>query len=247
MMALSLIDLFLIALICLALPIESWVAVKLAERHMDKGPSRARSWLYAYSIVSLWVIAGLALWLGIIHQGRSLADFGFGWPAGWRGQLPWALALIATGPFLYYWLRITRQADARKAVREAIDASGGYNPIIARNRSEFCQFLGLGFTAGVTEEVIFRAYLLMLFAMVMPLWLAVLLALIAFCLPHAYQGMIGVIQSFVMGAVLTGIVLLGGSIWPAVLLHIAVDWLGALINWTLVKTEPEDALHANPS
>ena len=157
------------------------------------------------------------------------------------------LSFIAIGPFLYHWLRLARHADARKAVRKAITESGGYNPIIARSRLEFHQFLGLGFTAGVTEEVIFRAYLLMLFAMIMPLWMAALLALIAFCLPHAYQGIGGMIQSFVMGGVLTGIVLLGGSIWPAVLLHIAVDWLGALINWTLVKTEAEDALHANPS
>jgi hypothetical protein len=52
---------------------------------------------------------------------------------------------------------------------------------------------------------------------------------------HAYQGAAGMVRSAAVGAALTAMVFLTHSLWPAIVLHAALDWVGGLIGWLILR------------
>ena len=65
--------------------------------------------------------------------------------------------------------------------------------------------------------------LITLFAMVAPLWVAVLASSLLFGWAHIYQGYAGVARVTVIGLVMAGVYLLSGSIWVPVAVHALAD------------------------
>jgi membrane protease YdiL (CAAX protease family) len=104
--------------------------------------------------------------------------------------------------------------------------------------------LPLAVFVGVYEEVLFRGFLLgrlrLLFRTPMP---AVLISAVLFAAGHAYQGVLGVVQTSVVGLVLGAVAVARGSIWPCIIAHATIDTFG-LVALRVLRPALERMLHA---
>lgn len=92
--------------------------------------------------------------------------------------------------------------------------------------------LALGFigVVAVTEETIFRGYLLLrLRAITRSSWAALLLSSLVFALGHGYQGSAGVITVGVMGVLLGAVYLWRGSLVAPMVMHFLQNFLGIVV------------------
>ena len=89
----------------------------------------------------------------------------------------------------------------------------------------------VAWTAGITEEIIYRGFLLFAFNTLFPewsIWLVLLCASILFGLAHTYQGLSGVIRTTIFGFVFGMLAVALNSIIPLILLHALIDYVGKL-------------------
>lgn len=235
--------LLLVPLAAIALQlILGFVREKQWKARIEFGVPGARLRLYNETLVVLWTIAALCagLWLA---SGRTWTELGFGWPAGgWRGGIAWGLA---AGSILYMVYTVTQSALSRRsrtALRKQIAEMGGIDLIQPRRPAEHDRFVWLSITAGITEEIIFRGFLIGALALVMPIWAAAIVAVAAFTLGHLYQGPQGLIRVFGLSVLFTGLYLLCGSIWPLMIIHAAIDLTGAGVFRLIDVFEEKDRL-----
>ena len=101
---------------------------------------------------------------------------------------------------------------------------GNVGSLLPRNRSEIAHAAAMSIAAGVSEELAFRLFLPLLLALVTgSATVAFALALGIFGAMHRYQGWVGVIATTVVGALMTAIYLMTGSLWLAMALHALID------------------------
>lgn len=189
----------------------------------DAAPD-ARSRLYREGMASLWALAAVCVifWL---FSGRDLAGLGFRLPdTGWRAWLVWGLAGAAAAYFMV-WVPVTLALSRKDRIktREMIRSAEGVDLIRPRTPAEHRLFPWLAGTAGVTEEIIFRGFLIGALSLLMPLWAAALVSVAVFTAAHAYQGVAGLVRVLPMAALLAGVFVIGGSLWPVIIIHIAAD------------------------
>lgn len=224
----------LIGLMLLSLPV---LDLRHERRKAEPG---ARLVMYRETMVFLWGMAILAL-AGWLLSGRPLADIGWAPVAeGWRGLAAWGAAGLILAYCLWQLAEIVRSPRSRRSARKQIDQIQ-MEDMRPTTKAEAWHFQAVSVTAGVTEEIIFRGVMIAAFALVMPLWAAAALSLIAFTLAHAYQGPAGLLRVAPTGALLTAIVLLGGSLWPAILAHMVVDMTAGLTFALLDRFEVKDS------
>lgn len=112
---------------------------------------------------------------------------------------------------------------------DEIPALGDIRALLPRQRAELPYGAGLGVTAGIVEELLFRLALPALVFGILPAGtpaaglMAFLGAAVLFGLLHVYQGPQGVLFSFLLGLFFTAIYVLSGSILLPILLHALVD------------------------
>ncbi|HSJ07321.1 MAG TPA: CPBP family intramembrane glutamic endopeptidase [Longimicrobiales bacterium] len=183
-----------------------WQAREL--RNVESLPRRAA---YASSMASLWILAGLtagtAWGSGMSLSGMGLAGLPLPVLLVWTGGLTLAGILIIA----LFWLAGFRETPL---VRELI-------PVSASDRG---WFVALSATAGITEEFVFRGFLIhaLVIATGSPV-LALVLSSGVFGVVHAYQQPVGALRATVLGACLALPLILHGSILPAILAHAAID------------------------
>ena len=124
-------------------------------------------------------------------------------------------------------------------VRALVFESGDYDTVMPRRRADVWGYQIVAVTAGITEEIVFRAFLISVFALWMPVWPAAGLALVLFLTAHAYQGVSGIVRILPVSVVLTLCYVLSGSLWPGIVLHVAVDVLSGVMVWLVL---PRDGL-----
>ncbi len=172
----------------------------------------ATLWGLSFVCVACWVLSG-----------QSLPEIGMTSPTGWQAWLVWALAAAAIAYLLYSIIATALDRATRIKLRADFAQADGFNLIRPRSTTEHLGFQGLSITAGVTEEVIFRGFLISTLALAMPVWAAALIVIGIFLVAHAYQGLSGMLRILPITILLTAVFLIGGSLWPAILIHIAVD------------------------
>lgn len=188
------------------------------------------------SIVLLSALAIVAIW-SWTASGRSLSMLGFRAGSGTGLGIAWGLAAGFIGLQLVQLRAVIRDETVRDTFRKTVFDSGDYDQIMPRRRADAWGFFAVGVTAGITEEIVFRAFLISLFTLLMPLWLAGVLALVLFVLGHAYQGVQGFIRILPISVLLTLTYVLSGSLWPGIALHIAVDVLSGVMVWAALPRE----------
>lgn len=177
---------------------------------------------YAGSAVMLGAVGVVAVLLGWDDPGPVGMGLTFPSPrafATWMGILV-GVAVLLQGGFLLL--------SRRFGLRE----SPLLRSLLPRTGREKRAFAGLSLVAGAGEEIAFRGYAIPLLAPVLggPA-AAVALTSVVFGLLHAYQGPIGIFRTALFGAVLAVAFVASGSLWPAMIVHFAMNvvvgvWLG---------------------
>jgi uncharacterized protein len=209
----------------LAWPARAWLALLLVPlpalmiaqaRQLAEIEALPRAAAYLSSMASLWLLAAVTV-AAVRLGGMTLADIGF-------VSLPlhsfviWTGTLTLAGVGMLFAFRYAGFRDGA-TVRELMPSSPREKGL----------FVALSLTAGITEEIVFRGFVLYaLLLATASLPLAVLLSSGVFGMVHAYQHPIGVLRAALLGALLAVPVLVHGSIYPAIAAHVLIDLLSGL-------------------
>ena len=224
-----------LAAFCLALAADHLVFWRGFERRVVVDAARARHVLWAQWAAMLWGCSALvaALW---VVQGLPASALGLEWPSGLRLWIPLVLTAVLVATQCSAAVKISRLSDTTR-LREKFGPTGLVAP---HQAAELPLFFAMSLTAGFCEELLCRGFMIWIFQPFMGWWAAAVVSLAIFTLAHLYQGRSGMIRVAVIGAVMTVIVFLARSLWPAIVLHAAIDAMGGLVGW-LVLREPAKA------
>jgi uncharacterized protein len=215
---------FLVALIADHLVV--WRA--FTRSHSRDATQARRVWSFRTALM-LWACSALvlALWE---RSGWPQAMFEV--PYGWRLWGPLSLTAIAVGAQVIGAIRIARMTEDKGALRAKLGSTG---QVVPHDASELPAWFAMSVTAGFCEELLFRGFLIWMLQPFAGWWVAAAASLAVFAAAHAYQGVSGVARSAIIGAVMTAIVFVSQSLWPAIALHAALDWMGGWIGWLIVR------------
>jgi uncharacterized protein len=140
----------------------------------------------------------------------------------------------------YQYIGIKKSEVFRKAYYEAVKnknkSEDEYtqltNAILPSNQKENIQFILVSITAGITEEILFRAFFVYCMNLLLPnipIPILLIIQAIPFGLMHLYQGIKGVLITTLMGLLFGLYVIIFGSIIPGIIIHILVDLSSNLI------------------
>ena len=195
---------------------------------LDPAKPDARLRIYNEALVTLWLLAAICtvLWL---RTGASLPEMGLQFGQGWRAILSWSAVGLISAYMLVSLVQARFSRKTRIELRQQLSQSGGHGLVHPETPREHGRFMWLAITAGITEEILFRGFLIGALALVFPLWLAAILATGLFILGHAYQGLRGMVGLLPITTILTLVYVVGDSLWPAIALHIIVDVVAGLL------------------
>ncbi len=200
----------------------------------------ARLKFYKSSIIGLWIPTVFILLL-VIFTELTLKDIGLSMPHINVITLgPWVTyAVIAVASFyllviLYYSIgyqysdKIRAQLDQAKQ-KEYANVSFSEVLPVSEKEKKLWNYVSL--TAGITEEIIYRGFLIFALAYLFPtlsIWLVILLASLLFGLAHTYQGVTGVTRTTVVGVMFSVLYIGIGSILPLIIFHFLIDYVAKL-------------------
>lgn len=193
------------------------------------GAALPRTGLYLSSALLLWSLVALT-------AGCAMASH-----IGAR-----TLGLVALSPApLAGWTVLTIFAGLSVLVLgrlSGIPESPLLRHLIPVTALEKFSFSALSLSAGFTEELIFRGFLLWALTIASgSLLVAVVLSSVLFGILHEYQDVAGAARATVLGAVLAAPVVATGSLVPAMVAHAAIDLCSGLLlaRW-LIPPERHD-------
>ena len=226
-------DFLYLALIAVLLVLDYFVVWPAFLRRSQADPGRARLWLWSRWMIMLWalVAAGVALWL---FEARAWGALRLVMPHGWRVWASIALVLAVAISYARTAAKIARSKTKRIKL-----GNPHVEKLSPHTRSELTWWVAVSLSAGVCEEFVFRGYLIWAFQPLLGLWGAALFSVMVFALAHAYQGGKGILATGVVGALLTVIVLVSGSLFPAIIVHALVDIGTGLVAWFALRTAPQ--------
>ena len=195
-------------------------------------PQNARRGHYRRLLLGEWVptIALLILWTVLR---RPWSDLHLAGDTPLRLGLGSAYVMVLIALLVFQRQALLRRADRRARIRKAL-AYG--EALLPHTRVERRVFWAVSATAGMCEEIFFRGFLTWYFLAWMGPMLAVILSSLLFGLGHVYLGIAQVPKTAMIGLILAIVVSLTGSLWPAMLLHAAVDWNSGELGFRLLHT-----------
>ena len=189
------------------------------------GDPEQRARFFRSAIAGAWTLA-LLVALFVLAPADDLVPAGVGWlltTGGHLGLTP-AAGAVLTG--LLTVVSIGVSIGAAQNSRRRPDGQPAQIPVevallLPRTPQERRLVAGLAVTAGITEEVVYRGFLIgaVITVLGQPPWLAALVSLAIFVGAHACQGRTGMLGVLVIGALFTLLYLLSGSICCGVLVH----------------------------
>jgi membrane protease YdiL (CAAX protease family) len=182
---------------------------------------------YILFIVALVLIFGT--WLNF---SRPMAALGFTWGTGWKAIAGWSFALAACTVLVINVIGVRNSAQWREKAAADIARTKGMEDVLPRSQAEYLRFLGLCVIGGTAEEVIYRGYLIWVLSAATDPWMAGAVSLLFFVIAHTYyRGRTALLKVAVAGAVLTVLYLVSGSLWPGIILHVALDVASTMVAW----------------
>jgi hypothetical protein len=198
---------------------------------MERGVPNARRDTYRRVLAGQWACAGLliARW---VTTHRTWSDLRLTVPADWRTIAGAAIVVLVAGFFAFQAIVVHRLPPAKRAA--IAPRIGAVAVLLPRTRAELGWFSALSVTAGIVEELLYRGFLLWLLQPSMGIAAAAAVSVAVFGLGHAYQGRSGALRATAAGAVMTGIVLLTGSLIPAMIVHAIIDLGGGNVGYAVL-------------
>ena len=158
------------------------------------------------------------------------------------------LLLVCTGGIGFYAHQartVAASPDAQASLRKQIESQPNVRMILPVTVREAREFRAVAITAGICEEVLSRGYLLWYLQSLGLGRGAVVVAIVAFGLAHAFQGIRGIVGTGITGAVFMGLYLLTGSIVAPIVLHATVDLANGVMAYRALQ-HTETAASSSP-
>jgi uncharacterized protein len=187
---------------------------------LASGDGNARLNRYRKLVAGEWVPT-LALLLYWVFAGRSLADLHLDGDTPLRLCLGVLYVAALIGVLVRQRRALLARPDRRARVRKAIQHA---EPLLPHTQPERRLFWLVSATAGCCEEIFYRGFLTWYLSIWTGPVAAVILASLLFGIGHIYLGLSQIPKTALVGLILSVVVALTGSLWPAMLLHAAVDW-----------------------
>lgn len=226
---------YLVALI----PFLVYRKIQRTRRRVAAADPEARVHLYRRGIAEQWIVSAILLF-GWWRLARPLDGLGLGWPVDGRALAAWALCLVGVALLALQMRGIAQSESAREQLRAQIgSANNELGDLTPTNKRELGWFAGISFTAGINEELVYRGFLMALFAALGGPVLAVVGSVAVFTVGHAYQPH-HVHRVALVGLVMSLLYLLGGTLWPLMLLHAAIDLSSGWMTWRVNQAEDDN-------
>ena len=207
---------------------------------VEAGTPGARRAAYRETIFSLWMFAALAAAAALEH-GHSAAALRLLPPTGPGLVISLVAIVVVVGLFVVQGRQAARP-EGLAAVRKAIAPLAWFLP---QDRADRALFRPLSITAGITEEWLFRGWLLAVLTPLAGVGGAIAASTVLFGLAHAYQGVGGIVKTGLVGLFFAGLAWATGSLWAPILLHAVVDWMqGDMIVRVMSDDVPTEAVAA---
>jgi membrane protease YdiL (CAAX protease family) len=221
-------DHFFAALLVLLLPPRAWVSFRALRLASPELRPHLRRRTYIAAAASQWILCALlALYWARMRRPWSGPIAGLGvMPAITPGAIG-----IVIGLAIVVTLMITRwRSNEAATIERARQRLAFAEPMLPHTRGELVLFRFLSVTAGICEELLFRGFLIWYLGRYTGVIQAALLSSLAFGVGHAYQGPRGILVTAMIGAFLSGVYLLSGSLILPMIIHGLMDlhagWLG---------------------
>jgi membrane protease YdiL (CAAX protease family) len=188
-----------------------------------------------------WWAAALAVLMLLVSPGVHLSDIGVRAPQEPSFAIGAVGAMVVAMPLLA-WL-VHRSARAGRSPSK----NSQIQEMLPRTSTERWYALAMAVTAGVSEEFVYRGFLIALGVDVLGLsvMMAAALALALFTVGHVYQGWAGMVLVAAVGCSLTYLYLSSGSLLVPVCLHIFIDVLSmVVVPWITAKARETDVVPA---
>lgn len=201
---------FLLVMVGL-IPIAAWMSKKA----LDQGVRVERLDFYLETVIIQTVLVALSLWVGRSNELTIRIA-----PDGGLQTLIAAaiLTAVALGALVVGW-RFS-SSDRRERLRM----------IVPFSRDERVAWVGVSITAGIAEEVIYRAVMFgLILAWTGNVWLAAVIAAALFAVAHLVQGWVAVVIVFVYGLLFQFLYSTSGSLFAPVVVHVLYDLLAGFM------------------
>ncbi len=208
-------------LVFVAGPLYSLTTIDGVIAHLRRGGERARIDAYKRVVVTWFVfsLCVLALWW---LTGRDWADLGIRLGDPLRTLVAAAIAGAVVAAVVLPVRGIARSPERADELGEQLGDLLVFMPV---SRREEKWFRLVSTNAGLSEELIFRGYLLWYLQHFLSSWWAAALAVAAFAFAHIYQGRGQMPAMLFVASVAVGIYLYTGSLLVPVVFHILLDAL----------------------
>lgn len=201
-----------------------------------KEKTNVRSQYYISIIIGLW-IPTISILLLVFVTELKLNDIGIAIPNIDTAPLGSVMTYFIIGICLLYLLIViyyhfnnkirTKLIQAKENQLNTVSFSD-MMPVTSREK-HIWNYVSL--TAGVTEEIIYRGFLIFSLSYLFPsftIWLVIIISSLLFGLAHTYQGVIGVIRTAIIGILFSGLYIGLGSILPLIVFHFLIDYVAKL-------------------
>lgn len=221
-------DHFLAALLVLLLPPRAWISFRALRRAGPEQQPRLRRRIYITAGLSQWILCALLVvyWARMSRRWAALGVV----PVLSPGAIGVAVGLAIV---LGVMIANARRGDPAAALAVARHRLQNVEPMLPHTPGELTLFRGLSVTAGVCEELLFRGFLIWYFGNYTGLIQAALLSSLAFGIGHAYQGPRGIALTGLVGAFMSAVYLLTGSLVLPMLIHAAMDLQAGALGFRL--------------
>src|SRR5580704_4760988 len=182
--------------------------------------------IYAWNILALWSLAGVCVWITRTNY-LTLNDLGER-PGNAHRVLLISGILIAIIVLLIGAQKKQKKKPNQERLNKSLDR---VRRMLPKTSTERAVWIVVSITAGVCEEVLYRGWLLSLFAATLgSVWLGLLVSSVIFGFAHTYQGRRAIFGTGVIGVFFGLIFIFSGSLIPGQVLHAVIhfkQWAGA--------------------
>lgn len=206
-----------------------------------KTNEKARTKYYIYSIIGLWVPTIFILLL-VAFTVLTFKNIGLTMPTintDVFGPIitysAFGVALLYLFGILYYLIGYRYSIKIRNKFLQAKEKEwdrAEFSEILPVTQKERKLWSYVSITAGVTEEILYRGFLIFALVSLFPnfsIWLIIIIASLLFGLAHTYQGLItGVLRTTVFGIIFSILYIGLGSILPLIVFHFLIDYFAKL-------------------
>lgn len=228
------------AYLVLGEPVVGTVLHRRFEAGLGSDPD-ARIWLYQRLLVLEWGLVALVGGVVLLAPSVGWANLGLRLPVRAPDAVAVVLVVLVIA-FLVGSTRAVRRSVRRTESAAALTAAAprAVTALVPRSPVERRWFGLVAVTAGVCEELLYRGFLLAVVVAITPgisdLALVVLGG-VSFGLAHVYQGVVGVVTTSVLGAILTLLYVGTGTVLVPMLVHATIDLRILWIPVSLLPTE----------